>query len=68
MVMSHLILEEHGQLGMRDVLNSAIMECGAQSVMTFGITQMLELFADSLATLKLVDQCLKCQSNLIHKQ
>ena len=56
MVMSDL-LEQHSQLGMGDVLNSAIMENGAQSVMTFGIIQMLELFADSLATLKLVDQC-----------
>ena len=63
MVMSDL-LEHNGQLGMGDALNSAIMESGAQSVMTCGITQMLALFADSLATLKLVDQCLKHQQIL----
>ena len=53
MVISGL-LEGHHQLSMKVVLNSVMVKTGEQSVMTFGITLMLQLFADNLATLILV--------------
>ena len=53
MVISGL-LEGHHQLSMKVVLNSVMAKSGAQSVMTFGEIQMLQLFADNLATLILV--------------